>query len=98
MRLAKEVLPVYLYFPDCFFLQKHFLCQPMPKHRLFLPSIIILFLALLSCAQQEDTLRIYEQEKVLMGTVMKIKAVAGGEAEEKTKEAFDAAFREIAVL
>ena len=34
----------------------------------------------------------------MMGTVMKIKAVAEGDAEEKTQEAFDAAFQEIAEL
>lgn len=34
----------------------------------------------------------------MMGTVMKIKAVAGGDEEEKTQEAFDAAFQEIAGL
>ena len=34
----------------------------------------------------------------MMGTVMKIKAVAEGGEEEKTQEAFDAAFREIAEL
>lgn len=62
-------------------------------------SLLILFLlTLLSCTQPADTLRIYEQEKVMMGTVMKIKAVAAGDAEEKTQEAFDAAFREIAGL
>ena len=70
----------------------------MRKHPLTLPSVFILFLTLLSCTQPADTLRIYEQEKVMMGTVMKIKAVAGGEEEEKTQEAFDAAFREIAGL
>ena len=70
----------------------------MPKHLLFLPSVLILFLTLLSCAQPADTLRIYEQEKVMMGTVMKIKAVAESDEEEKTQEAFDAAFREIAGL
>ncbi|MCG8345202.1 MAG: FAD:protein FMN transferase [Chlorobiales bacterium] len=35
---------------------------------------------------------------MMMGTVMKIKAVAEGDAEEKTQEAFDAAFQEIAEL
>ena len=34
----------------------------------------------------------------MMGTVMKIKAVAEGDAEEKTEVAFDVAFREIAEL
>ena len=34
----------------------------------------------------------------MMGTVMKIKAVAESEEEEKTQEAFDAAFRQIAGL
>ncbi len=70
----------------------------MRKHRLFFPSIFIPFLTLLSCTQPADSLHIYEQEKVLMGTVMKIKAVAEGDEEEKTQEAFDAAFREIAGL
>ena len=68
-----------------------------PSH-IALLSVFIFFLTLLSCAQQGDTLRIYEQEKMMMGTVMKIKAVAEGDAEEKTQEAFDAAFREIAEL
>ena len=70
----------------------------MQPRFLSIPIIFIVLLNLLSCAQQEDTLRLYEQEKVLMGTVMKIKAVEEGEAEEKTQEAFDAAFREIAAL
>ena len=70
----------------------------MPKHPLPLPSVFILFLTLLSCTQPVDNLSIYEQEKIMMGTVMKIKAVAEGEEEEKTQEAFDAAFREIAGL
>ena len=61
-------------------------------------NVLILLFTLLSCAQPADNLRIYEQEKVLMGTVMKIKAVAEGEEEEKTQEAFDVAFREIAGL
>lgn len=68
-----------------------------PRHRT-LPSVFVLFLTLISCTQPADTLRIYEQEKVMMGTVMKIKAVAGGDAEAKTEEAFEAAFREIAGL
>lgn len=63
-----------------------------------LSTVLIFFITLLSCAQQADILRIYEQEKVLMGTVMKIKAVEKGDAEEKAQEAFDAAFREIARL
>ncbi len=61
-------------------------------------SVLILLFTLLSCTQPADTLRIYEQEKVMMGTVMKIKAVAESEEEEKTQEAFDAAFRQIAGL
>ena len=68
-----------------------------PLHIPFL-SVLIFSLTLLSCTQPADSLRIYEQEKMMMGTVMKIKAVAEGGEEEKTQEAFDAAFREIAGL
>ena len=61
--------------------------------------LLLLSLTLLSCTQPaEKTLRIYEQEKVIMGTVMKIKAVAKGDSEEKTEESFDAAFRKISAL
>ena len=67
--------------------------RPLP-----LLSVFILFLTLLSCSEPADILRIYEQEKVLMGTVMKIKAVEEGDAEEKAQEAFGAAFREISEL
>ena len=70
----------------------------MRLHHIQLPTIVIFSLTLFSCAQPADTLRIYEQEKMMMGTVMKIKAVAEGDAEEKTQEAFDAAFREITEL
>ena len=63
-----------------------------------LSTVLIFFITLLSCSEPADTLRIYEQEKVMMGTVMKIKAVAGGDAEAKTENAFDEAFREIARL
>ncbi|UZJ36521.1 FAD:protein FMN transferase [Prosthecochloris sp. SCSIO W1103] len=59
---------------------------------------LLLSLTLLSCSGTDSGLRIYEQEKVMMGTVMKIKAVAEGDAEEKAQEAFDTAFREIAEL
>jgi len=62
------------------------------------PALFILFLTLLACSGENNDLRIYEQEKVMMGTVMKIKAVMQGEEEEKTQEAFDAAFREISGL
>lgn len=64
----------------------------------YILPIFLLTLTLLSCSEPADTLRIYEQEKMMMGTVMKIKAVAEGDAEEKTQEAFDAAFQEIAEL
>lgn len=70
----------------------------MRPRRIPLPTAFILFLTLLSCTEPADTLRIYEQEKVMMGTVMKIKAVAKGDAEAKTEEAFGAAFREISAL
>ena len=70
----------------------------MRKHPPPLLSVFTLFLTLLSCSKPAETLRIYEQEKVMMGTVMKIKAVAEGDKEEKTQEAFDAAFREISEL
>ena len=70
----------------------------MQPHRLPLPVIVLLFLTLLSCSSGNNDLRLYEQEKVMMGTVMKIKAVAEGDAEAKTEEAFGAAFREIAAL
>ena len=70
----------------------------MQPHHISLLSVFILSLTLLSCSPQVDTLRIYEQEKVMMGTVMKIKAVAEGDEVEKTQEAFDAAFRQIAGL
>ena len=59
---------------------------------------LLLSLTLLSCSEPAGKLRIYEQEKVMMGTVIKIKAVAGGDAEEKTEDAFSAAFLEIAEL
>ena len=68
-----------------------------PNHLSFL-SVFILTLTLLSCSSQTKSLSIYEQEKVMMGTVMKIKAVAKGDAEAKTEEAFGAAFREISAL
>ena len=42
-----------------------------------------LSLFFISCTQQADTLQTYEQEKMMMGTVMKIKAAAEGD-EEKT--------------
>lgn len=57
-----------------------------------------LSLFFISCTQQADTLQTYEQEKVMMGTVMKIKAVAEGDEEKNTRKAFDAAFHEIAKL
>ncbi len=67
------------------------------RHFFLFPVLLVCF-TLLSCAQPADTLRIYEQEKVMMGTVMKIKAVAEDDAEEQTRLAFEAAFREIARL
>ncbi|WP_294344084.1 FAD:protein FMN transferase [Prosthecochloris sp.] len=70
----------------------------MQPHQIRHLNVLILLFTLFSCAQPADTLRIYEQEKVMMGTVMKIKAVAEGDAEEKAQEAFDTAFREIAEL
>ena len=70
----------------------------MHTHLTYLIPFFLLCLTFFSCAQQGDTLRIYEQEKMMMGTVMKIKAVAEGDEEEKTQEAFDAAFREISEL
>ena len=57
-----------------------------------------MILTFLSCSPQTDNLSIYEQEKVLMGTIMKIKAVAASDSEEKAEQAFEAAFDEIADL
>jgi len=61
-------------------------------------SMFILCIILLACEQKDHEHRIYEQEKVLMGTVMKIKAEALRQDEMKTREAFDDAFRLIAAL
>ena len=63
-----------------------------------LPTKFFLSLFFISCTQQADTLQTYEQEKVMMGTVMKIKAVAEGDEEKNTRKAFDAAFHEVAKL
>lgn len=60
--------------------------------------IFLFCLLLLACEQKGLDHRIYEQEKVLMGTVMKIKAEALQQDEMKTREAFDDAFRLIAAL
>lgn len=60
--------------------------------------IFLFCLLLLACEQTGLDHRIYEQEKVLMGTVMKIKAEALRQDEMKTREAFDDAFRLIAAL
>ncbi|NEX11694.1 MAG: FAD:protein FMN transferase [Prosthecochloris sp.] len=62
------------------------------------PALFILFLTLLACSGRGDDLRIYEQEKVMMGTIMKIKAVAPGNAEDSTRAAFEAAFGEMSEL
>ncbi|WP_237073426.1 FAD:protein FMN transferase [Prosthecochloris sp. GSB1] len=70
----------------------------MRPRRFPLPSVFILFLTLLACSGGGDDLRIYEQEKVMMGTIMKVKAVAPGGAEDRTRAAFEAAFREISEL
>lgn len=59
---------------------------------------LLVFLFFISCTQAADNLRIYEQEKEMMGTTVKIKAVAAADEEEKTQEALDAAFQEIARL
>lgn len=68
--------------------------------RRLIPPFILLagILPLFSCAPQEANPRMYEQEKVLMGTVMKIKAETANRDEEKTREAFNAAFRKISEL
>lgn len=60
--------------------------------------LIFCLLPLFSCAPPEENLRMYEQEKVLMGTAMKIKAETTNIDEEKTREAFNAAFRKISEL
>ncbi len=70
----------------------------MRTRTLSILRVLILFLTLLACSGENNDLRIYEQEKVMMGTVMKIKAVAEGDAKEKTEVAFDVAFRKIAEL
>jgi len=60
--------------------------------------LIICLLPIFSCAPPEETPRMYEQEKVLMGTVMKIKAETANPDEERIHEAFNAAFRKISEL
>ena len=69
----------------------------MQPRNISFPALLILFLTLLACSGENKDLRIYEQEKVMMGTIMKIKVVTNSE-EEKTKEVFDAAFQEISGL
>ncbi|WP_292001538.1 FAD:protein FMN transferase [Chlorobium sp.] len=63
-----------------------------------IPVLFTLFLTLFGCGSSDSEHRIYEQEKVLMGTVMKIKAEGPAHDEQQTRSAFDAAFRLIASL
>lgn len=66
---------------------------------LFSPLLFLAFLVLAACSGAGDDLRIYEQEKIMMGTVMKIKAVSSDRMTEKeVQEIFDSAFREMSDL
>ncbi|RNA64791.1 FAD:protein FMN transferase [Prosthecochloris sp. ZM_2] len=57
--------------------------------------VFLVFFALAACSGGGDDLRIYEQQKIMMGTVMKIKAVPDGMSEEEVRNGFEAAFREM---
>ncbi|MBM3162298.1 MAG: FAD:protein FMN transferase [Chlorobi bacterium] len=61
-------------------------------------AMFALCLTLIACGTPGNEHRLYEQEKVLMGTVMKIKAEAPRSEEANIRDAFDAAFRLIAGL
>jgi thiamine biosynthesis lipoprotein len=62
-------------------------------------SLLLSFLSILfSCSARLDEAPVYEQEKVLMGTVFKIKAASRGIPEEKVEAAFTNAFHRIASL
>ncbi|MDT9546853.1 MAG: FAD:protein FMN transferase [Chlorobium sp.] len=67
----------------------------------FLRHILLVVLpltALLSCSPKAPPVTIYEQEKVLMGTVFKIKSAVSSIPEESVRESYKEAFREIARL
>ncbi len=70
------------------------------QFRRIIPPFLLLacLFPLFSCVTPEKNPRMYEQEKVLMGTVMKIKAETADPDEVKTREAFNAAFRKISEL
>lgn len=67
--------------------------------RAFRPALLLLpLLFLFSCTGGERGPKIYEQEKVLMGTVFSFKSTADGLDEEAAEAAYAEAFREIARL
>ncbi|TCD47487.1 FAD:protein FMN transferase [Chlorobium sp. N1] len=65
------------------------------------PALFLLLaplLLLLSCSNPDSGAKIYEQEKVLMGTVFSFKAETDGMNEDEVREAFASGFRRIAEL
>lgn len=54
--------------------------------------------ALLSCTPNDPPARLYEQEKVLMGTVFKFKSAVSSISEDSVRQSYKDAFREIARL
>jgi len=60
--------------------------------------VVLSLTALLSCTPKEQPVRLYEQEKVLMGTVFKFKSAVTSIPEDSVRQSYKEAFREIARL